>query len=188
MADLCAAFDVNEIIIPYTAQEEALYPQIVQLAENEGAQLTTITEDTLIDFYGVSAQILTHHLYPQAEDANDNSLVCLVRYQKFSVLLTGDITQQAERRLLLSYSTSELTTTVLDVAHHGSGASSSDSFIEIVHPKVSIVSVGKDNTYGHPSEQVITKLNQYGSVFRTDQMGNIIIITNGSTAEVKTAA
>lgn len=188
VADLCAAFDVNEIIIPYTAQEEALYPQIVQLAENEGAQLTTITEDTLIDFYGVSAQLLTHHLYPQAEDANDNSLVCLVRYQKFSVLLTGDITQQAERRLLLSYSTSELTTTVLDVAHHGSGASSSDSFIEIVHPKVSIVSVGKDNTYGHPSEQVITKLNQYGSVFRTDQMGNIIIITNGSTAEVKTAA
>ena len=67
-------------------------------------------------------------------------------------------------------------TTVLKVAHHGSAQSSSDDFLQLVQPTVAVISVGKNNRYGHPTTQALERLHTYADqVLRTDQHGAIVI-------------
>ena len=75
------------------------------------------------------------------------------------MLLTGDIEEIAEKQILEEYKNSNiLKSTILKVAHHGSKSSSTQSFLEKVQPKIALIGVGKDNTFGHPSEDVIERL------------------------------
>ncbi|MEY8369250.1 DNA internalization-related competence protein ComEC/Rec2 [Anaerovoracaceae bacterium 42-11] len=110
-------------------------------------------------------------------DENLNSLIFKVHLAHFTVLVTGDITEEGERMLLAKYrGTGKLKADVLKVAHHGSPYSSSDGFLAEVQPKIAVIGVGKNN-YGHPAEKVIEKLRKSGTmVFRTDLDGAVGII------------
>lgn len=108
---------------------------------------------------------------PQTTDPND-SLVLKARNQDFSVLFTGDIDSKVEEKLLGQLDK----TTVLKVAHHGSAQSSSEDFLQLIQPTVAVISVGKNNRYGHPTTQALERLHTYADqVLRTDQHGAIVI-------------
>ncbi len=112
---------------------------------------------------------------------NNNSIVCRLNYKKFSMLFTGDIEEEAEKDILSEYKNKQelLRCDILKVAHHGSKTSSTQDFIDIVKPKISIIGVGENNNFGHPSEQVIERLKKCGSkIYRTDTMGEITITVN----------
>ena len=110
-------------------------------------------------------------------DPNIFSTVLLGRFGKSKFLLTGDIDTAIEKQLV-SDGVGEVD--VLKVAHHGSKYSSSVSFLEKVKPKLGIISVGVKNRFGHPTPEVLTRLDNLGTtVFRTDEMGNIELTTNG---------
>src|SRR5699024_1651892 len=85
---------------------------------------------------------------------NENSLVISVEYHNFSLLLTGDLGIDGERRLLSKYSS--LKSDVLKLGHHGSNSSSSDRFLAEVSPDHGIISVGRNN-YGHPADEVLSR-------------------------------
>jgi competence protein ComEC len=106
-------------------------------------------------------------------------------YRNISFLFTGDIEKEAEGKILqLGYS---LDSTVLKVPHHGSITSSTPSFIKEVNPKYAIISVGRNNAFGHPHEGVIERLEHTGArVYRTDLDGGITIRTDGEGIVVKT--
>jgi competence protein ComEC len=111
---------------------------------------------------------------------NNDSLVLELRYGTVSVLLTGDIDRDVERELLPTLDL--LPTVVLKVAHHGSGTSSAEEFIQHVRPSVALIGVGRANPYGHPVPYVLERLHAIGSeVFRTDLDGQVTVSTDGNT-------
>ena len=91
---------------------------------------------------------------------NNNSIVCKLNYKNFSMLFTGDIEEIAEKEMLNDYknNTQILSSDVLKVAHHGSKTSSTKEFLEEVKPKIALIGVGENNTFGHPNEEVIKRL------------------------------
>lgn len=118
-------------------------------------------------------------LWPKAstgfyDNENNNSLVCLVSANGFRLLFTGDIEKEVEEQLLENkYGKVD----ILKVAHHGSDTSSLPELIDQLNPKISVISVGENNIYGHPSNQTIqTLLNVNSSIYRTDEMGLISVI------------
>lgn len=118
------------------------------------------------------------------DEANDYSMVLLVVYGSTKFLFTGDIGSKTERLLVDRYG-DLLNGAVLKVAHHGSKYSSSTEFIQTVNPKYSIISVGRFNTYGYPTEEALARLESVQSnIFRTDTDGGIRVVSNGSTVEV----
>jgi competence protein ComEC len=100
-------------------------------------------------------------------------------------LLAGDIEQPSERKILAEDQT--VAVNFLKVAHHGSKTSTIDPFLSAVHPGFAAISVGKDNSFGHPSPEVIDRLQAAGvRVYRTDLDGAITATTNGRTLGVST--
>ena len=111
---------------------------------------------------------------------NNNSIVARLMYKSFSILFTGDIEKIAETKMVSEYRhTNALESTVLKVGHHGSKTSSTQSFIELVNPQIALIGVGKNNLFGHPSVEVIDRLEKMGAkIYRTDKMGEIKVVVD----------
>jgi competence protein ComEC len=119
------------------------------------------------------------------DDANLASTVLLVRVRDVRILLTGDA-EAPEEEWLLMHARVALRADVLKVAHHGSATSTTPAFLDAVRPRVALVSVGANNTYGHPDAQVMSELAAAGaSVLRTDLLGTVIVRTDGRSLEVE---
>lgn len=89
---------------------------------------------------------------------NNNSIVCKLNYNDFSMLFTGDIEKVAEEKMLRQLKKETLEADVLKVGHHGSKTSSTEQFIETVKPKIALIGVGENNKFGHPNEGVLERL------------------------------
>lgn len=112
------------------------------------------------------------------EGDNNNSLVVRLDYGSTSFLFMGDAEYDEESSLLSS--NANLDATVLKVAHHGSSSSSSSSFLKCVSPAFVVVSVGA-NSYGHPTQQTLSRLEATGaSILRTDQLSSIVVTSDGN--------
>ncbi len=112
------------------------------------------------------------------EDLNNTSLVLRIVYGQTSFLFTGDVERAAELGLLEAGV--DLEATVLKVAHHGSDSSTSYIFLRQVMPSYAIISVAEDNAYGHPHEEVLSRLADAGAaVLRTDRQGSVLALSDG---------
>lgn len=184
LADLCEEKEVKEIIIPYTEGDAALYARITALAAEEGAVLTELDSDAERKLGASTLYMFTEHLDPTSEDQNENSIVGLSVYGDFRALFTGDITDDAEKRLVAAYG-ERLQCDVLSVPHHGSKSSSSKGFLETAAPVYSVISVGAKNTYGHPTQAAMDRITAVGSaILRTDISGTVTVRTDGEKMEV----
>ncbi|WP_041737173.1 MBL fold metallo-hydrolase [Caldicellulosiruptor acetigenus] len=124
------------------------------------------------------------------EDLNDYSIVLKVEYGKTSFLLMGDATASIEEKLLHDNKLKQyLKSNVLKIGHHGSKYSSTSTFLSTVKPKYAVISVGKDNPYGHPFPLTLSKLKSLGAeILRTDEQGTITITSDGQTIKVNKKA
>lgn len=145
-----------------------------QFEESENLQeFTEIVEDKKInvkvveagDRINIEKNLYFDVLWPSSlqviseNSINNNALVCKLYYKNFSCIFTGDIEEEAERVLASKYKgTDILKSVVLKVAHHGSKSSSTEEFLELVQPKIALIGVGKNNLYGHPNSDVLTRL------------------------------
>lgn len=138
-----------------------------------------------------AGKILIEILYPLEnlaekelkDTSNDTSIVLKLIFGKDSFLFTGDISSSAEKELADSKESIE--SDVLKVAHHGSKYSTSDLFLENVKPKIAVISVGKNNFYGHPTPEVLQKLENFGiKVMRTDIDGDVEILSDGKNIKL----
>ena len=117
-------------------------------------------------------------------DPNLASTVAVVEYGAMRFLLTGDA-EAPEEAWLLAHARDALGADVLKVGHHGSSTSSTAAFLEAVHPRVALISVGAGNAYGHPSPDVVRSLLGRGAVvLRTDQLGSLVVRTDGRSLRV----
>ncbi len=116
-------------------------------------------------------------------EVNNSSLVLKICYGNCSFLLTGDLEQNAEGRLL-NY-TSFLKSDVLKVGHHGSKTSSSGAFLKLIKPRYSVVSVGRHNKFFHPSRKTMRRLRRYGArPLRTDHFGALVFECDGEEVQL----
>lgn len=121
-----------------------------------------------------------------AGDGNDSSIIIRLEYGDTSFLFTGDAEMEAEKSAINAGH--ELKADVLKVGHHGSNTSSCYEFLREVMPKIAVISVGKDNSYGHPDADLMSRLRDVNSqVYRTDMQGDIVITSDGKEITVKTS-
>ncbi len=165
----------------------------------EYREFISLIKDKNIPYYQVKAgdhfifnrnfEILILNPMPTADlynesDLNNASIVVKLLYKNSKFLFTGDIEEEAEKELLLWQD--YLKSDVLKVAHHGSASSTQIEFLNKVDPVIAVISVGKNN-YGHPSPEIIERLESRNiKIYRTDQKGTIIIRTDGEKYWVKT--
>jgi competence protein ComEC len=117
-------------------------------------------------------------------DANDASAVVLVQFGRIRFLLTGDA-ETSEEAWLVRATSGTLRADVLKVAHHGSRTSTSPAFLDAVHPRVALISVGAGNRYGHPGARVLEDLAAAGAiVLRTDRSGSVVVRSDGRTLSI----
>ena len=119
------------------------------------------------------------------DNENDNSLVAYLNYNNYKFLFMGDAGVMVEEDLIEKYNLQDID--VLKVGHHGSKTSSGKEFIDEVNPKYSIISVGKNNRYGHPNDSVLGNLNN-SKIYRTDQDGSIEIKLNKNEYKIRTCS
>jgi competence protein ComEC len=111
-------------------------------------------------------------------DINDDSICLKITFGNTSMLFTGDASSTAERDMIDEGL--DLETDILQVGHHGSNQSSSYYFLRESNPKYAVISCGVNNMYGHPHDEVLSRLNDLGAdVFRTDEQGTIIATSDG---------
>ena len=106
------------------------------------------------------------------DNENDNSNVIYTELNGYKFMFMGDASITTEKEIINKYNLPNID--VLKVGHHGSRTSSSEEFINEINPKYSIISVGKNNRYGHPNKEVLDNLNQ-SKIYRTDMDGSIMV-------------
>ena len=116
---------------------------------------------------------------------NDDSVVLEVVYRDVAMLLTGDISSEIEREILPQVTRAK--TRVLKVGHHGSRTSSSEELLSAWRPQFALISAGRGNTFGHPTQDVLRRLEAiHAVVFRTDRDGQITVETDGHQIDFTT--
>jgi competence protein ComEC len=139
------------------------------------------------DFGGASLDVLAplSDYVPNDTPKNNDSLVLRIRYGSRTFLLTGDVEKPIEYRMLDENEIQPVD--VLKVAHHGSRTSTTEDFLSAANPMFAIISVGEDNSYGHPNRDVLTRLNDHhAEVLRTDRNGLVTVRTDGKRLTVET--
>ena len=116
---------------------------------------------------------------------NDNSNVIYFIVNNYKFLLMGDAGVDKEKDILDEYDLSDID--VLKVGHHGSKTSSSKEFINEINPKYGIISVGKNNRYGHPNKEVLNTLDN-SKIYRTDQDGSIMFKIKNNKLKIDTCS
>lgn len=138
------------------------------------------SNDVTMENEDLCINIFTHHAVFEDGNANDGSLISLIKYKDFSALITGDLEYNGERNFLNEYCGKNLDVDVLKVGHHGSNTSSSKPFLNKVKPEVSVISVGKNNQYNHPEQPLLERLYACDSkVYRTDKDKTVTVMTYG---------
>ena len=119
------------------------------------------------------------------DNENDNSNVIYTELDGYKFLFMGDAGVDRERDILTRYDVSNID--VLKVGNHGSNTSSSVDFINRTNPKYSVISVGKDNKFGHPNEEVLDNLKK-SKIYRTDEGGSIIFKIKNDKLQIETCS
>ena len=119
------------------------------------------------------------------DNENDNSNVIYTELNGYKFMFMGDASSTTEKEILNKYNLPNID--VLKVGHHGSKTSSSKEFIDEINPKYSIISVGKNNRYGHPNKEVLDNLEN-SKIYRTDESGSIMFKIKNNKLEIETCS
>lgn len=174
---------VGTVFSPVTEYSSKAFSDFVKYTRQQGLELTVPSPGDAFTLGG--AQVTVLGPTEDYEDTNNTSIILRVDYGETSFLFTGDMEREAEEDLLEAGC--DLDATVLKVGHHGSSTSSSYVFLREVMPEFAVISVGKNNSYGHPHEEVMSRLyDAQVTVYRTDEQGTVVASSDGTTVSFTT--
>ncbi len=183
LVEVFSRYRVLRVLYSDLEYDTPLYNEWLSLIREKNIETVSVRAGQQISLGEVVMEVLNPGEPPltrTGSDADNNAVVLRLEDGQVSFLLTSDIQREAEFELITRRT--GLTSTVLKVAHHGSSTSTTDGFLAVVNPRLAVISVGKDNTYGHPSRQVMVRLEQRlgaGNIYRTDERGTIEFTTDG---------
>ncbi|PTK53809.1 DNA internalization-related competence protein ComEC/Rec2 [Staphylococcus haemolyticus] len=173
--------------LPYIAQHiriKKLYINLYSYSEIELIKIKRLckinnielVDATTIQFIQLNNSKISflHGDIPNSNDKNEHSIILLIQYQRYKMLLMGDATKNNESKLMKLYQLPKID--ILKVGHHGSKTSSSESFINLTKPTISIISSGKNNKYHLPNQETLQTLRSTNSsILNTQDVGEITI-------------
>ncbi len=172
-------YEVENILLTGVYLEDENYNKMLSLILEKDVNL--FIAESKEDF--IFGDVLVDVIYPLSQiigngdkDKNDTSIAVKVIYKNKKILLTGDLSADAESKLISAYPNSEyLKSDILKAGHHGSKTSSSLNFLEIVRPETAVIQVGRKNFYGHPHKEVLDNFSAAGvkKIYRTDLDGMV---------------
>ena len=170
-------YDAGVVIAPDYKADSKVYKSFTSLLKEKKIKITYPETGTKYKIGGAEFTILapndTHY-----DDANDYSVAIKLVNGNNSFILTGDAEIESEYEMLETGI--DLSCDVYLAGHHGSRYSSSQAFLQALEPDSVVISVGKDNRYGHPSDETMARLDAAGcDIYRTDKLGDIIATSNG---------
>ncbi len=190
LVDVLNEYKVEQVLTTNTFSELPLYAEWLRLISENNIECTpalarqqVIIDDVIIDV--LNPQVT--YFSGTGSDSDNNSIVLNVSFGDISFLLTGDLRWEGEFELITERLVSGVT--ILKAGHHGSNTSTSDEFLNVVRPQIAVISVGLNNSYGHPNEEVIERLSKMigvENIYRTDINGSIEFITDGKGLWVMT--
>ena len=174
---------VEQVFAPVTAYDSKAFNSFLKYVKQQGLEITIPTTGSVISLGSATLQFFAPD--KQYDDVNDTSIVIRMVYGDVSFLFTGDATRVREADILAAgYA---LESTVLKVGHHGSSSSTSYPFLMAIMPKYAVISVGEGNSYGHPSDDTLSRLRDADvTVYRTDMQGTIICTSDGKSVSFST--
>ncbi|MCM3759808.1 MBL fold metallo-hydrolase [Alkalihalobacillus oceani] len=175
------AFPVEEVWMSGDSHTTKTFERMVEALEASGA-----------DYYEPRAgeefevgPLLLEVLHPEelTGDLNNGSIAVKLHFGEVSFLMMGDAEAEAEEEIIAR--SAHLQSTILRLGHHGSSTSTTPAFLEAVNPEAGIYSAGRDNEYGHPHSEVVELFKEKAiPLFGTDQHGQIIVETDGTSYEI----
>ena len=174
------SYEVDLVFSSGVSCEKAICEELEKDILEEGVEEKILTRGDILNLGdGVYLEVLFPDRDAFGFETNMASLVMKLVYGENSFLLTGDSPKAIEEYLIL-LDRENLDIDVLKLGHHGSKTSTSDYFVGITSPEIAVISVGGDNRYGHPHQEVLDILNDFEvEIFRTDKQGTIIIQSDG---------
>lgn len=175
--NLVENFKVDKVIFNCGIYNE-LEKELIRVLDKKKIKYYSCIKELNIDKYKL--QFLNTKVY---DNENDNSNVIYLNYNNYKFLFMGDAGVGREKEILDKYKLSDID--FLKVGHHESNTSSSEVFINSINPIYSIISVGKNNRYGHPNESVLDNLEN-SQIYRTDLYGSIMFKIKNDKLEINT--
>lgn len=180
---------VENVIISKQGEQSSNFIKFADIVEKNKINVIVVQKG---DYIKIDKYSYLEILFPEQElikdnILNNNSIVAKFNFFDFTMLFTGDIEKIAEDRLVDLYeNTNKLNAIILKIAHHGSKTSSTESFLNMVKPKIALIGVGKDNKFGHPNDEVLKVIKKYTKlIYRTDQCGEVSIVINNKGKIIK---
>ncbi|MDP3763965.1 MAG: ComEC/Rec2 family competence protein [bacterium] len=186
LPEVVSRYDVGLFLEPGVESENTIDDELKKRVEEKNIPSLLARRGMVINFGGgVKLQILFPNQDVSRWETNDASIVAKLVYGDKSFLLTGDSTIKAEN-ILLKLDKEILNADVLKAGHHGSRTSTSLTYAEAVSPEYTVISAGKDNSYGHPHKEVLDILTNLGAqIVSTANLGTIKFETDGKTLKLK---
>ncbi len=188
LIDVLKRYDVKQILYTGVSHTAPNYIEWLKIIRDKGIPFKIAQNGQIIK---LSETAELHILYPfedltgkKVENLNNTSILCRLIYDSTSFLFTGDAEKEEEQDLIDH--NIYLKSDVLKVGHHGSNTSSIENFLKAVSPEIGVISAGKDNRFGHPSDKALERLENNGiKIYRTDKNGDIEIVSDGREIKVK---
>lgn len=190
MYRILKSFDVGTVIIPKIPRDIApntlFYSKMLNTIKNRGINREYSAAGKIYTLGENASLEIIAPLYDEYEELNNFSVVARLTHGANTFLFTGDAESLAELDILDNGI--DVSADVLKVAHHGSAGANSRAYLEKVRPKIAVICVGSDNSYGHPHKEVLKRLAQVGcdEIYTTAADGNVVIISDGASLRVRT--
>lgn len=177
-------FDIGKVYMPKVSHNTKTFKDVLLAVKEKGLKVSSPKPGEIIfDKEDLKVQFLAPNA-ENYEELNNYSIVTKVTYGEASFLLAGDAEDVSEKEMLKKFGTG-LKANVLKLGHHGSTSSTTPEFLKAVSPEYAVISVGKDNTYGHPHKETIGRLNKKGiKIYRTDKNGTVVMSSDGQEISV----
>ncbi len=188
-ADVLKYYKVGEVFEPGILTDSKTYQNLeVEIQKKKIPDILARRGMRLDLGGGAVLDILFPDRDVSAWETNEGCIVARLSYGDISVMLTGDAPIKTEKIILSENKSEQLKSTILKAGHHGSRTSTSQEFLQAVNPEYALISVGKDNKYGHPHQEVLDLLNKFkAQILRTDLLGTIIMKSDGDMLKWKYA-
>jgi competence protein ComEC len=181
--DVFDAFEVGVVYVSGDPKGTLSYNSFLLGVREEGSEVEEVRAGYRMEWGGVRAEVIAPPPGELFSETNDNSVAILLSYGTARVLLAGDAEAKEEEYMANGPYTGPLT--VLKVTHHGSSTSSTPLFLSRFPPKIAVIQVGADNPYGHPTPEVLDRLQRTGArVFRNDEHGDVIVTIKDQRVDV----
>ncbi len=175
--DVVYTYDFDTFLFPKVTTTTKTFENLVSAVSSKGKKFTTPLSGTEYSLGEATFKILAPSS-DSYQSLNNYSIVIKLTYGNNSFMFTGDAESLSETEILNSFD--DISADVLKLGHHGSTTSTSMKFLNAVSPRYAVVSVGKDNSYNHPTKTTMDKIENLGiPLYRTDEQGTIECISNG---------